>query len=255
MKFSRYLVLFLFTHTLLSAEEDAKKTFHENGNVKDSFKTIVRPDGKKGGMMKNFYPDGTMKLEMPIVEAGGELGYAPEGVVKAYYPNGKIESSVGWKRGKRNGPFALYYQDGTLRERGEFTEDISKTAERFSRSHKKLGHEPCLVVDTDKSRVILSEEVVLHADNYHDTGAHLGWVFGYRLVEKEWKQVIKRSRGDTINSRESKAIPLDTKGLAPGEWQFAVTSSVRGPEFFTEARSATIKIEPAATSDGEKPPK
>ena len=255
MKSFRYLVLFLFTPTLLGAEEDARKSFYENGNVKESFEVIVRPDGKTGGMMKSFYPDGTLKLEMPIVEAGGEVGYAPEGVVKAYYPNGKMESSVEWKRGKRNGPFDLFYQDGTLRERGEFTEDISKTAERFSRSHKKLGYEPCLVVDTDKSKVILSEEVVLHADNYHDTGAHLGWVLGYRLVEKEWKQVFQRSRGDTINSRESKAISLATKGLAPGEWQFAVTSSVRGPEFFTEARSATITIEQAAPSDGAKPPK
>ena len=215
----------------------------------------MKPDGKMGGIAKYYYPDGTLKMEMPIVEAAGELGYAPDGIVKAYHPNGKIESSVEWRGGKRNGPFELFYPDGTLREKGEFIGEKSKTAERFSRSRGKLNREPCLVVDVAKSKVLLPEKVVLHADSYHDTGAHLGWVFGYRLVGGEWKRVLQQSRGDHIESRESKTIVISAKDLAPGEWQFAVTSTVRGPEFFTEAKSETVIIEQAASGDGDKPAK
>jgi len=85
-----------------------------------------------------------------------------------------------------------------------------------------------------------------HVDNYHDTGAHLGWVFGYRRVGKEWKEEVKQARGDTISSRETKDISVSTKELTPGEWRFAVTSSVRGPEFFTEAGSTKVIIEQEA---------
>jgi MORN repeat variant len=254
MKSLAYFVYFLAT-PLIGAPKEVQNAFYDNGTVKQSFEATVRSDGKPGGIMKDFYPDGILKLEMPIMNAGGELGYAPDGVVKSYYPNGKLESLVEWTGEKRNGPFELFYQDGSVRERGVFKNDRSTISERFTRSKRKLSPEPCLVIEVGTSRVIPSQDVVLHVDSYHDTGAHIGWVFGYRLVGKEWQRDFQQSRGDHIGSRETKTISVPVKELAPGEWQFAVTSTVRGPDFFTEARSTTIRIEQAAAGDGDRPAK
>ena len=227
---------------LIGAPPEAQKAYYDSGTVKQSLEATVRSDGKPGGLMKHFYPDGILKLEMPIVNAAGELGYAPDGVVKSYYANGKMESLVEWRGEKRNGPFEWFYQDGSVRERGVFTNDLSTTSERFTRSKQKLAAEPCLVVEPGKSRVTPSQDVVLHVDSYHDTGAHIGWVFGYRLAGKEWKKDFQQLRGDHLESRESKTIVVSVKELAPGTWQFGVTSSVRGPDSYTEARSTTITI-------------
>ena len=245
MNFPGYLVYFL-TINLIAAPNEIHMTYYDSGAIKESIAATLRPDGKSGAIMKHFYPDGTLKLEMPIVNGGNVLGYAADGVVKSYYPNGKMESSVEWKREKRNGAFEWFYQDGSVRERGAFNDDVSKTSERFTRSKKKLAPEPCLVVETAKLRVTLSQDVVLHVDSYHDTGSHIGWIFGYKLVGKEWKKGFEQGRGDNIESRATKTISVPLKELSPGEWQFTVTSTVRGPDFFTEARSTSITIEPAA---------
>jgi hypothetical protein len=218
MKPFRHLVLLLLIPALLAAEKDTQKTFYDNGTVKESFEMIERPDGKVGGMIKNFYPDGKLKSEVPIVEAGGELGYAPEGIVKTYYANGKIESSVEWKSGKRNGNFELRYRNGSLRERGVFKNDRSVPSERFKRSTEKLSLEPCLVVEADKSTDPDSHEIVVHMDSYYDVGAHMGWIFGYRLVGTEWQEAYKRPRGDHMESRETNVIAIPIQDLAPGEW-------------------------------------
>ncbi len=71
----------------------------------------------------------------------------------------------------------------------------------------------------------------------------MGWIFGYRLVGTEWQEAYKRHRGDHMESRETKVIAIPIQDLAPGEWRFAATYTVRGPDFFEEARSETIRIE------------
>ena len=87
------------------------------------------------------------------------------------------------------------------------------------------------------------QEIVVHMDSYYDVGAHMGWIIGYRLVGTEWEEAYKRPRGDHMESRETKVIAIPIQDLAPGEWRFAATFTVRGPEFFEEARSETIRIE------------
>ena len=239
----RHLALLLLMPALPAAETDAQRTFYDSGNVKESFEVLERPDGKAGGIMKNFYPDGRLKSEVPIVEAGGELGYAPDGIAKTYYANGKIESSVGWTSGKRNGEFELQYRDGSLRERGVFKNDKSAPSERFKRSGEKVLLEPCLIVEADESTDPDSHEIVMHVDSYYDVGAHMGWIFGYRLVGSEWQKAYERPRGDHIESRETKVIAIPIQDLAPGEWRFAATFTVRGSDSFEEALSETIRIE------------
>lgn len=68
---------FLGAMPLFGASKEVQMTFHDSGIVKESYEATVGQDGKSAGIIRKFNPDGTLKLEMPIVEAGGELDTLP----------------------------------------------------------------------------------------------------------------------------------------------------------------------------------
>jgi antitoxin component YwqK of YwqJK toxin-antitoxin module len=58
--------------------------------------------------------DGSVRVREPYLE--GKL----DGVVRSYYPDGKISEEVSWKQNLKEGPWKRYYQDGTPRLSGHF---------------------------------------------------------------------------------------------------------------------------------------
>ena len=245
MKFPGYFVYFIAT-TLIAAPNEVHMTYYDSGAIKESIAATLRPDGKSGAIMKHFYPDGTLKLEIPIVNGGNVLGYAADGVGQELLPERKDGVLSGMEAGKAEWGVRVVLSGWICPGTGGVQRRRIQDIRTLHTVEKKLAPEPCLVVETAKLRVTLSQDVVLHVDSYHDTGAHIGWIFGYKLVGKEWKKGFEQGRGDNIESRATKTISVPFKELSPGEWQFTVTSTVRGPGFFTEARSTSITIEPAA---------
>ena len=73
------------------------ETYYESGNLK----TRMTDTGNKG-KLEGYYENGNLITEANLInEKMGELTKTyPEGIVKNYYPNGKLEESVFYKNGE-----------------------------------------------------------------------------------------------------------------------------------------------------------
>ena len=69
--------------------------------------------------LEGYYENGNLITEVNLVnEKMGELTKTyPEGIVKAYYPNGALKSKIEFKKGLGNGIYETYYENGKLFER------------------------------------------------------------------------------------------------------------------------------------------
>src|SRR3989339_81335 len=92
--------------------------------------------GKKDltGKIIQKYPNGQMKevilyegnkeIARNIYNENGEIvkkvGNVPDGVIRIYYENGIVMSEFTKKKGKMNGLFKMYYNDGKLKVQSDF---------------------------------------------------------------------------------------------------------------------------------------
>ncbi|RKF20788.1 toxin-antitoxin system YwqK family antitoxin [Altericroceibacterium spongiae] len=94
--------------------------------------------GRKDGLDRSFFPDGTLAEEEHWKEgalfgpyrswfADGTLEQAwrygragLEGLYRTYHPNGMLAAEVHWRDGKRDGPYADYDRDGHPIEAGTY---------------------------------------------------------------------------------------------------------------------------------------
>ena len=90
------------------------ETYYESGNLK----TRMTDTGNKG-KLEGYYENGNLITEANLVnEKMGELTKTyPEGIVKAYYPNGTLKSKIEFKKGLGNGIYETYYPNGNLFEK------------------------------------------------------------------------------------------------------------------------------------------
>ena len=66
------------------------------------------------GIVKSYYPEGKIKREERIKE--GKLN----GVSKMYYPNGKLLLSITFENNKANGPYDIYYTNSRSKLSGNY---------------------------------------------------------------------------------------------------------------------------------------
>ena len=226
------------------AEDNIEKSYDSNGKLKESFEQLEPKDGKVRGILRHYYTNGTLKVELPIIEAGGELGYAPDGIVKHYHPNGNLASSVQWQNEKRNGPFQSSYPSSDPRESGTFTNNTSIVAKRFDRTGRAIPKKSHLHVELDFRQITESNQVPIHIVNFHDGYVHLGWIFADKLIDKKWERIIKRGRGDSFEMRESKVAMLNKDDFSIGTWKIFVSYNVIGkPLKYIQSESQTFEIE------------
>lgn len=140
--------LFACLFLLFSCGTKTEKTFHENGQLMESF--AVDKNGIKNGTYEAFYDDGVLyekatykegKLigkrilhftngQPEIVEHYNEKGEL-DGPYITYYKNGQIKAEKTYKKNKLEGKVLVYYENGKLfeevyfkdsQENGPFTE-------------------------------------------------------------------------------------------------------------------------------------
>ncbi len=71
----------------------------------------------QNGIVKKYYPSGKVELEQ--IYKNGKL----DGKVKGYYEDGHFKSEVNFQNGKVNGPYKNYYEDGTLQSDGQYKDN------------------------------------------------------------------------------------------------------------------------------------
>ena len=87
------------------------ETYYESGKLKSR----MTDTGNKA-KLEGYYENGNLISEINLVnEKIGELTKSyPEGIVKAYYPNGALKSKIEFKKGLGNGIYETYYPNGNL---------------------------------------------------------------------------------------------------------------------------------------------
>ena len=90
------------------------ETYYESGKLKSR----MTDTGNKA-KLEGYYENGNLITEVNLVnEKMGELTKTyPEGIVKAYYPNGALKSKIEFKKGLGNGIYETYYENGKLFEK------------------------------------------------------------------------------------------------------------------------------------------
>ena len=90
------------------------ETYYESGKLKSR----MTDTGDKG-KLEGYYENGNLITEANLVnEKMGELTKTyPEGIVKAYYPNGTLKSKIEFKKGLANGTYETYYENGNIFEK------------------------------------------------------------------------------------------------------------------------------------------
>ena len=79
--------------------------YYKNGEIKTF---VIFKNGKRNGVYKSYYEDGTILLESMYING------VQEGFEKCYYNNGKIKEENNFKNGERNGVCKTYSKDGQL---------------------------------------------------------------------------------------------------------------------------------------------
>ena len=94
------------------------ETYYESGKLKSR----MTDTGDKG-KLEGYYENGNLITEANLVnEKMGELTKTyPEGIVKAYYPNGTLKSKIEFKKGLANGTYETYYENGNIFENTTMT--------------------------------------------------------------------------------------------------------------------------------------
>lgn len=95
--------------------------------------------GKKGripdGVVRSYYPDGKIKEEYNIKEG------LPDGDYKGFRNNGKLEYKWVYKSGKKEGELKCYNENGVLQEVRVYKENELKTEKAYSTITGKLYYE------------------------------------------------------------------------------------------------------------------
>jgi antitoxin component YwqK of YwqJK toxin-antitoxin module len=139
-------IYFLFLFSFLACQENKKENlqkqyiYYGNGAIRRAFEVI---DGKREGLMTDFYPDGKKKSECFLIQ-GIQVGkttiYQKDGVsireVQYYddkgnrtkgdtlwYDNGTIEFIAQFANDKKNGVMSRFDTTGVLLYSAEFKDD------------------------------------------------------------------------------------------------------------------------------------
>ena len=97
--------------------EKIKKTFYENGNVKQQYE--VNEDGRKDGYFKQFHENGQLRAEASFTNDKQNPG-----TIVSYHENGiKAREVVLTENGNFNGNFIEWYENGNIKIEGYYKED------------------------------------------------------------------------------------------------------------------------------------
>jgi len=116
-------------HTLIQGE-GYHEEYYGNGYKKEEFKIS---DGKKNGLYKLYYPDGSLyeegyyvdDVKKPIAhnkDDGSSLLIGGEGACQYKYFNGKPKYRISYKNFIPNGKYEAFYTNGADRVVGEYTD-------------------------------------------------------------------------------------------------------------------------------------
>lgn len=114
-------------------------THPEGGAVEIAF-----IDGKPDGITRVYYPNGKLKMEIPVKTDG------PEGVTKSYDMNGVLQMEASSKQGELSGVTKIY-QNGKLFKETIYENNIPNGEEKYYRENGEL-----FITITYKNGTILS---------------------------------------------------------------------------------------------------
>lgn len=105
---------------LIDGEEIAWEYLDSQGNRQQLEGKI--PDG----IVKEYYPNG--RLLGRYFYLGGKL----EGIAKTYYKSGNLKTEIRFKNGKREGPVRVYYESGTLQAEANFKNGVLLESHKYA---------------------------------------------------------------------------------------------------------------------------
>ena len=229
------------------------KEYFEDGTLKLTYEVLEEEEGAARGVFTYYYENGKIKSVVPIISDGNELGYTCHGVAKAFFENGKPQSVQSYHLGKRNGVSKLYYEDGKLREKAVFDDDVSKVLERNSLKGRAISKDECLQVTIESLRPESASNVRI--DNYFDQGVHLGWVILYRKTKDGWIEEAKRPAANHLGTRNTESFKFMEIGELTGTFRIGVTCQVtssKASNKFTEFHSRSVEVEQAVPPKSDR---
>jgi antitoxin component YwqK of YwqJK toxin-antitoxin module len=136
-----------------SAEGLVKK-FSPNGELKTAYR--IKNTLKQGEEMEYYSQrekeDGTQEF-LPKLSIPWENN-AINGIVKTWYPNGKLRSQKEYSRNKKNGSSLAWYKDGGLMYMEEYEEDTLVSGQYYKKNQK----EPISTISNGNGTATLYDE-------------------------------------------------------------------------------------------------
>jgi antitoxin component YwqK of YwqJK toxin-antitoxin module len=73
---------------------------------------------------EEFYEDpNRLKRTCTLVKCGSEKEYLKDGEERVFYPTGELNKTITWVKGKKNGPFTIFYKSGEKYITGSYAND------------------------------------------------------------------------------------------------------------------------------------
>lgn len=113
-----------------SAKEEVG--YYPTGQIE--FRAPLDEHGVYNGLCTYFYKTGAKKVELPFTD------HYINGLVKRYYPSGRIMSTAIYKNGQQWGEVKSYYPSGEIRSRGYVYGKISQGPMRYFYRNGELQH-------------------------------------------------------------------------------------------------------------------
>jgi antitoxin component YwqK of YwqJK toxin-antitoxin module len=240
LKYSLYLILFFafsknsYSQTFVIVGTDTINFVDANGlkqghwNVTNKTKKLegykddqkveegYYKDGKKTGIWKQYYPNGTIKSEITFVNN------RPFGYAKFYFSNGKLSEEGMWENSRWVGKYKMYYETGQIFYEFQYNEQGKREGEQkyFHENGKVMiegnwqdGKEGGIIKEYYSSGNLKSEKnfkngeldsapIKIYEDNPESA-----------IKVREQEVIIKDKTSNTIQKKEGEpVVPNSTTG-------------------------------------------
>lgn len=110
----------------LTPQKSIITTYHDNGYLKEYLEAVSH---RAHGLYKEFYPNGNIKIFGHIIEGIADLteaaknSYIFDGVCQIFYPNGKLQATIIYQKGKLQGESTYYHANGKIEKKIPYNQD------------------------------------------------------------------------------------------------------------------------------------
>ena len=163
-------------------------TYHDNGFLKEYLEAV---SNRAKGIYREFYPDGTKKIEAFVMEGvadlteSAKLTFLFEGDCTVYSPNGQLEVIFPYKKGKLSGNVNYYYENKMLKKTLPYEDDfLNGEAQFFDKLGTLLGSTNYQKGKKHGKSIFVGDQNTPYFEEFYDEGRLIDAIY-YDFDKKE----------------------------------------------------------------------